>query len=106
MNGIGRCSEIYASSHHDGIRLARAQFERLLEEHAGIVGRSPSAMRRTESDRRDLMQEIALQLWRLTRVTRQTAHFQLGCTHRSKRFDFFVAQETRDLVARRCLSMS
>ena len=43
---------------------ARAQFERLLEEHAGIVRKIAFGYARTESDRRDLMQEIALQLWR------------------------------------------
>jgi RNA polymerase sigma factor (sigma-70 family) len=42
----------------------RAQFERLLEEHAGIVRKIAFGYARTESDRRDLMQEIALQLWR------------------------------------------
>ena len=43
---------------------ARAQFERLLEEHAGTVRKIAFGYARTESDRRDLMQEIALQLWR------------------------------------------
>ena len=43
---------------------ARAKFERLLEEHAGIVRKIAFGYARTESDRRDLMQEIALQLWR------------------------------------------
>jgi RNA polymerase sigma factor (sigma-70 family) len=42
----------------------RAQFERLLEEHAGTVRKIAFGYARTESDRRDLMQEIALQLWR------------------------------------------
>ena len=43
---------------------ARAQFELLLEQHVGIVRKIAFGYARTESDRRDLMQEIALQLWR------------------------------------------
>src|SRR5437588_12553750 len=43
---------------------AATQFERLLEQHAGIIRKVAFGYARTESDRRDLMQEIALQLWR------------------------------------------
>ena len=43
---------------------ARTQFERLLEQHAGIIRKVAFGYARTESDRRDLSQEIALQLWR------------------------------------------
>ena len=41
-----------------------AQFERLLEQHGGIIRKIAFGYTRNESDRRDLMQEIALQLWR------------------------------------------
>jgi RNA polymerase sigma factor (sigma-70 family) len=41
-----------------------AEFERLLDEHGGIIRKIAYTYARTESDRRDLMQEIALQLWR------------------------------------------
>jgi RNA polymerase sigma factor (sigma-70 family) len=40
------------------------QFERLLEQHEGIIRKVAFGYARTETDRRDLMQEIALQLWR------------------------------------------
>src|SRR5690349_10717506 len=43
---------------------ASVQFEQLLEQHAGIVRKVAFGYARSESDRRDLMQEIALQLWR------------------------------------------
>jgi RNA polymerase sigma factor (sigma-70 family) len=43
---------------------AKAQFENLLQQHAGIIRRVAFGYARTESDRRDLMQEIALQLSR------------------------------------------
>ncbi|HEX4665705.1 MAG TPA: sigma-70 family RNA polymerase sigma factor [Chthoniobacterales bacterium] len=42
----------------------RAEFERLLQEHGGIIYKVAYGYARGESDRRDLMQEIALQLWR------------------------------------------
>ncbi len=42
----------------------RAEFERLLEQHGGIVRKVAYGYAATESDRHDLMQEIALQLWR------------------------------------------
>ena len=41
-----------------------ADFERLLEQHSGIIRKVAYSYARDESDRRDLMQEIALQLWR------------------------------------------
>ena len=41
-----------------------AEFERLLDQHGGIIRKVAFGYARTESDRRDLMQEIALQLWR------------------------------------------
>src|SRR5436190_9273814 len=40
------------------------QFERLLEQHEGIIRKVAFGYARIEIDRRDLMQEIALQLWR------------------------------------------
>ena len=43
---------------------ALGQFECLLEQHAGIIRKVAFGYARTENDRRDLMQEIALQLWR------------------------------------------
>ena len=43
---------------------AKAQFEKLLQQHAGIIRKIAIGYARTESDRRDLMQEIAVQLWR------------------------------------------
>ncbi|MGH8100885.1 MAG: sigma-70 family RNA polymerase sigma factor, partial [Chthoniobacterales bacterium] len=42
----------------------RVEFERLLEQHGGIIRKVAFGYAKTESDRRDLMQEIALQLWR------------------------------------------
>ena len=42
----------------------RVEFERLLEQHGGIIRKVAFGYARTENDRRDLMQEIALQLWR------------------------------------------
>ena len=42
----------------------RAEFERLLAQHGGIIRKVAYGYTRTESDRRDLMQEIALQVWR------------------------------------------
>jgi RNA polymerase sigma-70 factor (ECF subfamily) len=42
----------------------REQFERLFGQHAGILRKVAFGYARTENDRRDLMQEIALQVWR------------------------------------------
>jgi RNA polymerase sigma-70 factor, ECF subfamily len=42
----------------------RTQFEGLLQEHAGIVRKVAFGYTRNESDRRDLMQDILLQLWK------------------------------------------
>jgi RNA polymerase sigma factor (sigma-70 family) len=41
-----------------------AEFERLLQQHAGIIRKVAFGYARTENDRCDLMQEMALQLWR------------------------------------------
>ena len=41
-----------------------AQFEGLLEQHSGIVRKVAFGYARNESDRRDLMQDIVLQLWK------------------------------------------
>ena len=41
-----------------------AQFESLLEQHSGIVRKVAFSYARNESDRRDLMQDIVLQLWK------------------------------------------
>jgi RNA polymerase sigma factor (sigma-70 family) len=43
---------------------ARAQFEALLEQHFGIIRKVAFGYARNESDRRDLMQDIVLQLWK------------------------------------------
>jgi RNA polymerase sigma-70 factor (ECF subfamily) len=43
---------------------AKAQFESLLEQHAGIVRKIAFGYARNENDRRDLTQEILLQLWK------------------------------------------
>jgi RNA polymerase sigma-70 factor (ECF subfamily) len=42
----------------------RAQFENLLERHIGIIRKVAFGYARNESDRRDLMQDIVLQLWK------------------------------------------
>ena len=42
----------------------RADFERLLDEHAGIIRKVAFGYARNDSDRRDLMQDIVLQLWK------------------------------------------
>src|SRR6516164_70687 len=42
----------------------KAQFESLLEQHAGIVRKVAFAYARSENDRRDLTQDILLQLWK------------------------------------------
>ena len=41
-----------------------AQFERLLAQHAGIVRKVAFGYARNENDRRDLIQDILLQLWK------------------------------------------
>ncbi|HEY0255436.1 MAG TPA: sigma-70 family RNA polymerase sigma factor [Kofleriaceae bacterium] len=41
-----------------------ADFEHLLETHAGIVGKIARSYARTPDERRDLSQEIVTQLWR------------------------------------------
>ena len=43
---------------------AKAQFESLLEQHAGIVRKVAFGYARNENDRRDLTQDILLQLWK------------------------------------------
>ncbi len=43
---------------------AHAEFERLLAQHGGIVGKVARLYARDADDRRDLAQEIATQLWR------------------------------------------
>lgn len=43
---------------------ARAQFEDLLEQHGGIIRKVAFGYARNETDRRDLMQDILLQLWK------------------------------------------
>src|SRR6516164_9729236 len=43
---------------------AKAQFECLLEQHAGILRKVAFGYARNETDRRDLTQEILLQLWK------------------------------------------
>ena len=42
----------------------RARFESLLEQHGGIIRKVAFSYARNESDRRDLMQDIVLQLWK------------------------------------------
>src|SRR5215471_14848958 len=42
----------------------KAQFESLLEQHAGIVRKVAFGYARNENDRRDLTQDILLQLWK------------------------------------------
>ena len=42
----------------------RAQFESLLEQHSGIIRKVAFGYARNESDRRDLTQDIVLQLWK------------------------------------------
>ena len=43
---------------------AKARFESLLERHAGIVRKVAFGYSRNENDRRDLTQDILLQLWK------------------------------------------
>jgi hypothetical protein len=69
------------------------QFERLLQQHQGIIRKVAFGYARTESDRRDLMQEIALQLWSLSALLAGTSVFNLDVSDRFKRLDFFFAQE-------------
>ena len=42
----------------------RAQFERQLEQHGGIIRKVAFGYARNETDRRDLMQDIILQVWK------------------------------------------
>src|ERR1700745_2059388 len=42
----------------------RAQFEELLQQHGGIIRKVAFGYARNETDRRDLMQDIMLQLWK------------------------------------------
>ena len=42
----------------------RVQFESLLEQHAGIIRKVAFGYTRNQNDRRDLMQDIVLQLWK------------------------------------------
>src|SRR5437764_5531299 len=41
-----------------------AQFESLLQQHGGIIRKVAFGYARNESDRKDLMQDILLQLWK------------------------------------------
>ena len=43
---------------------AKEKFENLLEQHAGIVRKVAFGYARNENDRRDLTQDILLQLWK------------------------------------------
>jgi len=43
---------------------AKAKFENLLEQHGGIVRKVAFGYARNENDRRDLTQDILLQLWK------------------------------------------
>lgn len=45
-------------------REREVEFERLLEQHGGIIRKVAYGYSRNATDRLDLMQEIALQLWR------------------------------------------
>src|SRR6187200_3414705 len=41
-----------------------SQFETLLQQHGGIIRKVAFSYARNDSDRRDLMQDIVLQLWK------------------------------------------
>ena len=55
------CEHLCAMRPSDAMR---SQFESLLAQHSGIVHRVAFGYARNESDRRDLMQDIVLQLWK------------------------------------------
>jgi RNA polymerase sigma factor (sigma-70 family) len=58
-------------------RALEEQFERLLREHGSAIGRLASAYERNAASRDDLIQEIALAIWRAL------PHFRGECSERT-----------------------